>query len=155
MIITNILTLVIGWLHLLATVVWIGAMFVLLFVILPAAKEALGSNSTFKKMIKSVGKRMTFWVNVSIIVLIITGIVFSAISERTSTGTSLILKHVLVSAMIVIHLSRNKIIAPKLEKIALEDPSNQLLIKLKKLQIDLVWVNLFLGTVVLLLSFML
>jgi uncharacterized membrane protein len=63
-----------GWLHLLATAVWIGAMVVLLFVIIPSGREVLGANSEFKKFMKSIGKRITLLVNISIIVLVITGI---------------------------------------------------------------------------------
>lgn len=142
------------WLHLLATVVWIGAMIVLLFVIIPSAKEVLGTDSTFKKLIKSTGKRMTFLVNVSIVVLIITGIVLSISADENSTGWSitLMIKHAVVFAMVAIHFCRNKVIAPKLEQMAIKEPPSESLIKLQKFQMNLVWVVLTLGILVLLLS---
>ncbi len=150
----DIIHLTMEWLHLLAIIVWIGAMIMLLFVIIPSARDVLSEDSIFKDFIKSVGKRMTFLVNVSIIVLITTGIVISLSGERNSASWSfaLVIKHAIVFAMVTIHLSRNKIIAPRLEQMAMKKPLSESFIKLQKLQMDLVWVNLTLGILVLLLS---
>jgi uncharacterized membrane protein len=144
----------VGWLHLLAAVVWIGAMIMLLLVIIPSAKEVLGTDSTFKRFIKSVGKKMTFLVNVSIAVLIITGIILSISADENSNGLSVILaiKLAFVFAMVGIHLCRNKVIAPRLEQMAVREPASESFIKLQKLQMNLVWANLNLGILVLFLS---
>ena len=46
------------WLHLLATVAWIGAMTLLLLVIIPSAKKSLLPNeTTFKDLMKAIGKK--------------------------------------------------------------------------------------------------
>jgi|Deesub1362B_J571_1020462.scaffolds.fasta_scaffold10240_2 uncharacterized membrane protein len=150
----NIIHLIVGWLHLLAAVVWIGAMIMLLLVIIPSAKEVLGTDSTFKRFIKSVGKKMTFLVNVSIAVLIITGIILSISADENSNGLSVILaiKLAFVFAMVGIHLCRNKVIAPRLEQMAVREPASESFIKLQKLQMNLVWANLNLGILVLFLS---
>jgi len=160
----NEIIIILGkWFHLLGTVIWIGAMILLLFVIIPSAKEVFGSTPEFKKLLKSVGKRMTFLVNISIIIIIMSGILLAVsgrnleIKEEHSFRESLIYisKIVLASIMVIIHFSRNKIIAPILEKMASKDPTSKSLIRLQKIQIDLVWVNLTLGLIVMFLSVML
>ena len=160
----NEIIIILGkWFHLLGTVIWIGAMILLLFVIIPSAKEVFGSTLEFKKLLKSVGKRMTFLVNISIIIIIMSGILL-AVSGRNSEGKEehsfgesliYISKIVLASIMVIIHFSRNKIIAPILEKMAAKDPTSKSFIRLQKIQIDLVWVNLTLGLIVMFLSVML
>ena len=151
------------WFHLLGTVIWIGAMIQLLFVIIPSARELFGSTPEFKKLLKSVGKRMAFLVNIAIIIIIISGILLafsgrdSEIKEEHSFRDSLIYmsKIVLASMMVIIHFSRNKIIAPVLEKMAVKDSTSKSFIRLQKIQMGLVWVNLVLGLIVMFLSVML
>ena len=160
----NEIIIILGkWFHLLGTVIWIGAMILLLFVIIPSAKEVFGSTPEFKKLLKSVGKRMTFLVNISIIIIIMSGILLAVsgrnleIKEEHSFRESLIYisKIVLASMMVIIHFSRNKIIAPILEKMAAKEPTSKSFIRLQKVQMDLVWVNLTLGLIVMFLSVML
>ena len=71
----NIVIALLDLLHLLATVVWIGAMITLLLVIIPSAKKTLLSNeNTFKDFMKVIGKKMTLMVNISILIFFITGV---------------------------------------------------------------------------------
>lgn len=149
----DITIVIMEWLHLLATIIWIGAMIMLLLVVIPCAKHVLGSSPTFKELMNSIGKRTTSLVNVSIFFLIITGIVL-AIYERSSVSWSwvLLIKHVIVSVMVAIHLCRNKIIAPKLKRMRLKDSTSQSFVKLQKLQMILIWINLTLGILVLLVT---
>jgi len=143
------------WLHLLATVAWIGAMTLLLLVIIPSAKKSLLPNeTTFKDLMKAIGKKMTLLVNVSILIFFITGIALGILKEAKTTewSTVLIIKLIIVFLMVGIHISRLKVIAPYLERKAKEDPLSRIFMKLKKFQMNLVWVNLMLGIIVLLLS---
>jgi len=149
------------WLHLLGTVIWIGAIILLLFIIIPSAKEVFGSTSEFKKLLKSVGKRMTSLVNIAIITIIVSGILLTMSeknlgSEKEDSSSFIFQSKVLLAfIMVIIHFSRNKIIAPILEKMATKDPNSKSFIRLQKIQIDLVWVNLALGLTVMFLSVML
>lgn len=61
--------------HLLATVTWIGGIGMILLVILPSAKKALESAPMVKGLMKVIAKRFTPMANISILVLIVTGIV--------------------------------------------------------------------------------
>lgn len=147
----DIIIVIMNLLHLIATIVWIGAMAMLLFVIVPSAKHMLGPSPTFKELVKSIGKRTTSLVNVSIVVLIITGVILAIFAKSSATWSQvLMIKHAVVLVMVAIHLSRNKVIAPKLKKMALKDSTSHSFVKLQKLQRILIWVNLALGIMVLL-----
>lgn len=151
----NMIIALLEWLHLLATVAWIGAMTLLLLVIIPSAKKSLLPNeTTFKDLMKAIGKKMTLLVNVSILIFFITGIALRILKEAKTTewSTVLIIKLIIVFLMVGIHISRLKVIAPYLERKAKEDPLSRIFMKLKKFQMNLVWVNLMLGIIVLLLS---
>ncbi len=151
----NIIIVLLEWLHLLATVAWIGAMTLLLLVIIPSAKKTLLANeTTFKDFMKAIGKKMTLLVNISILIFFITGIALGILKESKSTDwfTILIIKHIIVFLMVGIHICRLKVIAPYLERKAKEDPSSRSFMKLKKFQMNLVWINLIIGIIVLLLS---
>jgi len=58
----------------------------------------------------------------------------------------------MVFAMIAIHIGRNKVIAPKLEQMAAQRSPGNSFIRLQNLQMNLVWINLALGALVLLSS---
>lgn len=64
-----------NFLHLIATVVWIGGIFMILLVILPGAKASLESGPMISGLMKEISKRFTPMAKISIVVLIITGIV--------------------------------------------------------------------------------
>ena len=151
----NIIISLLELVHLLATVAWIGAMTVLLLVIIPSAKKTLlPKETTFRDFMKTIGKKMTLLVNISILIFFITGIALGILKESKSTDwfTILIIKHIIVFVMVVIHVCRIKVIAPRLERKRKEDPSSRSFMKLKKFQMNLVWVNLIIGIIVLLLS---
>ena len=62
--------------HLLATVIWIGGIILILLVILPSAKVALESAPVVGRLMQEITKRFTPMANISILVLIVTGVVF-------------------------------------------------------------------------------
>ena len=142
------------WLHLTATVVWIGGMAFILFILIPKTKEVLGQYPG--KLIGEVSKRFKLFADWSIILLIITGIGLS-VSNKASTHSDnpagyhtllLIVKHVFVLMMILIHLYRNHLLS---KKIANEQNSTYK-IALQKLSLNLVKVVFVFGLIVLLLS---
>lgn len=142
------------WLHLLATVIWIGGVTFILFIAIPSSKQVLGAEAG--KLMGEISKRFTPLANYSIIFLIVTGIVltgfnkqFSGVGIFENNWTSvLILKHILVLGMVVIHFYRGLILSPKIVKTA----SGTEKTSLQKLFLNLVKVNFSLGLLVLLLS---
>ena len=154
----DIIIAIINWLHLLATIIWIGAMIILLLIIIPSVKDSLQDKEISNKFMKSIGKKMTFLVNISIILLIITGIFLGIfipmVKEIKSTDwvILLIIKHAVVFIMVVIHICRLKVIAPLIQIKGKENPTSKSYLKLKSLQMNLVWVNLVLGMITLFIS---
>jgi len=155
------------FLHLTATVMWIGGMAIVLLVILPAAKMTLRSASIVSQLMKAIVRRFASMVNVSIFLLIVTGIVIAHYEGKWTdfldfgdpSSFITFLKHVLVALMILIHYFRIMILNPKVEKISSktnESHADPILSSkatgLRKLSSDLIKVNLILGMTVLLLT---
>ena len=142
------------WLHLIATVIWIGGIIFILFIVIPSSKQVLGAESG--KLMGEISKRFTPLVNYSIILLIITGLVltgfnkqFSGIGNfRNSWTLVLALKHVLVLGMVVVHFYRGLVLSPKIVKTESITEKTSL----QKLSLNLVKVNFYTGLLVLLLS---
>ncbi len=142
------------WLHLLATVIWIGGITFILFIAIPSSKQVLGAEAG--KLMGEISKRFTPLANYSIIFLIITGIALTGFNKQFSgTGTFgnnwtlvMILKHVIVLVMIAIHFYRGLLLMPKIGRTELSTKKKSL----QKISLNLVKVNLFFGVLVLLLS---
>lgn len=142
------------WLHSIATVVWIGGITFILFVVIPSAKRVLGIEAG--NLMGDISKRFTPIANFSIILLIVTGAVLTAVNKQflgmgdfgNTWSLVLIVKLVLVLGMVAVHFYRGWILAPK---IARTEPATEKA-SLQKLSLNLVKVNLSLGAVVLLFS---
>ncbi len=142
------------WLHSIATVIWIGGIFFILFIALPSARQVLGAEAG--KLMGEISKRFTPLANYSVIALIVTGIAliaankeFSGISNLENNWTLvLIIKHLLVASMVAVHFYRGLIVAPK---IARTEPASEKA-SLQKLSLNLVKVNFYFGLIVLLFS---
>ena len=155
------------FLHLLATVVWIGGIVMILSSVLPGAKDALESAPMVSRLMKHITKRFTPMVNVSILVLIVTGIII-AHYEKNFTGfwdfnnpwnTVMFLKHSFVALMIIIHFYRGLILTSKIGRLSSQADESQKLsslsskvARLQKFSLNLVKTNLVLGLIVLLVT---
>ena len=131
------------WLHLVATVTWIGGIVFILFIAIPTAKQVLGAEAG--KLMGEISKRFTPLANYSIFFIIVTGIVLTSTNQWTWV---LIVKHVLVLGMVAVHFYRGLILAPK---IAITESVFQKTF-LQKVSLNLIKVNFCLGMAVLLLS---
>ena len=146
-------------LHVWGTVVWIGGILMILLVILPGSKAALESAPMVGKLMKEVAKRFTPLANISILLLIATGIVIfyydknytSFLDMKNRWNVMIALKHVLVAIMIIIHFYRGLILNKKIETSSSKPNENQSS-RLKKISLDLVKVNFAMGIIVLLLT---
>src|SRR4030067_3624646 len=142
------------WLHLIATVVWIGGIAFILFIAIPSAKQVLGADAG--KLMGEISKRFTPIANYSIIFIVVTGFVLTGLNKQfsgignvgNSWSLSLIMKHVLVFVMVAVHFYRGLVLAPK---IARTEPAAEKA-SLQKLSLNLVKVNFCLGLLVLLFS---
>ena len=142
------------WIHLVATVIWIGGITFIIFIAIPSSRKVLGAESG--KLMGEISKRFTPLANYSIILLFVSGIVlaglnkqFSGVRVLESNWTmALILKVVLFFSMTAIHFYRGLVLAPKIMRTATQTEKTAL----QKLSINLVKANLTLGLSVLLLS---
>jgi putative copper resistance protein D len=142
------------WVHLLAAVVWVGGIVSILFVVLPSARKALGAGAA--SLMKEVSGKFTPMANVSIVLLVITGLAFIMLEDRPAgfgeSGSVWTfpfgLKLALVAIMILIHFYRNLVLAPRITGAASETSKASL----QRLSLTFVKTNLVIGVAVLLLS---
>lgn len=137
------------FLHDLFTAVWIGGLATLALSVLPAARKALGKESTMI-LADAIMKRLSVFVYVGIAGLAVTGAMLSKRSPHfeglfsfaNSYAAVLALKHVAMIAMVAIALFRSI----GLKKLKLPSPRKN------ALSMGLLMANLALGVLILLLS---
>ncbi len=147
--------------HLLATVIWIGGIFMVLYVILPSARNSLESTA-MAGLMKEITGKFTPLANASILVMVITGVIIALYKEKFGgffnmgdfwNGT-LVFKHLLVTVMIIIHFYRGLVLAPKIGRLSAQAAGSPSLSSqvagLQKLSLNLVKANFVLGIIVLL-----
>jgi uncharacterized membrane protein len=144
------------FLHIAATVVWIGGIFMTLLVILPGSKTALESAPLVGKLMKEIGQRFTPLANLSIWILIVSGLTllyanrkFISFSELSNSWNNIIFyKLAVVAVMVCIHFYRGLILNQKI--IASATSANEAKTAgLRKFSLALVKINLILGIAVL------
>lgn len=154
----EVLLLVVGaWIHLFASVVWIGGIFFILFVALPVAKETLEQPG---KLMGALSKRFVPLANISILLIFVTGIFMSlsshSFAEIASLGSllsqALLAKIILVLIMTGIHFYRGLILASRIGKLTTEGGHSEKVGALQRLSLNLVKVNFLFGLIVLLIT---
>lgn len=152
-----ILLSVVNWLHLLATVAWIGGMAYNLLVLLPVAGKTL-EPPLVGKLMDAVVERFRILVYISIVILIATGFVMQFL-DKNYVGFTLgdfwtliiIIKHIFTLAFIIIGIYLLEGLRPKILKLAPKGPSPDFA-RLQKLQLNLAFTNLIIGMIILLLT---
>jgi uncharacterized membrane protein len=141
------------WIHLLATVVWLGGMAFILLVAIPSSRRAVGEDAA--KVMGEVTRRFTPLANGSILLLLLSGLALLAMTGSFSEpvflsgrGTGIVFKLLLFLLMAAVHFYRGKVLAPRIAR----TPPEQGKASLQKLSLNLVKVNLIAGLAVLLFS---
>ncbi len=156
---TSLLVLsVMNWLHLMATVIWIGGMSTNILLLLPSAKEVL-EPPLAGKLIGAVMKRYRIIVYISIIVLVASGMSITFLSEEYLGAMQfsnlwnqvMLIKHIFVAVLIILAIYAFEVVAPKVSRLAAKGPSPEL-INLQKLQLNMALVGFVLGIIILLLT---
>lgn len=156
----EILFIIATTIHLLATVVWIGGIFFILFVALPSARKILEKPGP---LMGALSKRFVPLANISILLIFMTGILMSlsshTLSEIVSLGNtwSQMLSAKIITALIMtgIHFYRGLILTPKIAKLTAEEGHQKRVSGLQRLSLNLVKVNFIFGIAVLFISAML
>ncbi len=100
------------WLHLLATIVWLGGMAMLVAVTWPVMRRTLGAPTTAESsaLLDALERRFRPLANASLIVLIVTGVLQMGgnpnyegfFQFRSAWSMSLLIKHILILGMVAI-----------------------------------------------------
>jgi uncharacterized membrane protein len=113
--------------HLIATVVWIGGLVTITFLIEPIAKRLLTDRAEAARVLDAVQKRFQPLANLSLIVLLLTGMV-QLVNNRFYRGllqldnnwsVAILLKHLVVGAMIALAAYVTFSVQPALRRNAL------------------------------------
>ena len=147
------LTVAIMWLHLTATIIWLGGIAFILLITIPSAKKMLRGEAG--GLMGEVTRRFTPVANYSIFLLLFSGIFLMVLDGNISaevlkgeSGTAMLLKLLLFLLMAGVHFYRGKVLAPRIARTqAVEEK-----VRLQRLSLNLVWLNFGSGLTVLLLS---
>jgi uncharacterized membrane protein len=156
----EILLIISAAIHLFAAVVWIGGIFFILFVALPSARKILEQPGP---LMGDLSKRFVPLANISILLLLVSGILMSLLSHTLSEIASLnsiwsqtlSFKIIIALMMTVIHFYRGLLLTPRIAKLTSEGVPSEQVSRLQSLSLNLVKVNLLCGATVLLITGML
>lgn len=149
--------------HLLATVIWIGGIFMVLLVIFPSARATL-EPPAMGGLMKEITGKFTPMVNISILVLIVTGPIIGHYGKNMTNPWEfynhwtpiMLVKHLLVVSMVIIHFYRGWLLTPKIGRLSAQASGSPSLSPqvagLQKFSLNLVKVNFVLGIIVLLVT---
>ncbi len=150
------------WVHMLATITWIGGLATLAILVLPAARRALDA-AAYASLLESIQRRLDPLGWLSLITLVATGLIqmsanpnytgFLAINNRWAAA--ILLKHIVFIGMTCISVYITWGLLPNLRRIALRQAHGQVVPEADSLQRQeaiLLRLNLFLGVLVLALT---
>ena len=146
---------VLNFLHLLATVTWIGGMATNILVVLPSTREVLEA-AVSGRFIGAIMKRFRRIVYGSIITLVLCGVPLTLLNENyvgqfdNAWSQVVLVKHLFAVALVLLAVYSFEVLAPKVAKLAAKGPSPELL-KAQKLQLRLASTGFVLGLIILLL----
>lgn len=151
------------WLHMLATVVWIGSLTSLSILVLPAARQILDSQD-YAGLLGKIQKRLDPLAWFSLLLLLATGMVqmaaspnykgFLAVDDRWAAA--ILIKHILFAVLILLSMYMTWILLPALRRHALRstlrktDPQTETNTEaLQQREVFILRVNLLLGVIIL------
>jgi uncharacterized membrane protein len=154
------LQITLDFLHLMATIAWIGGMFMNFLVVMPTAGKML-EPAMAGKFIGAMMKRMRVVVYISLLILFVTGIPmkianphYVAIINFDNTWEIVgFVKHVFVAILALMAIYSFEILAPKVGRLAMNGPS-PVLVGLRKRQMMMGALAFLFGIIVILLSAM-
>jgi len=144
---------IINFLHLIATVAWIGGMIFMNLILMPS--QAAIAPQERGKLVGAVAKKFSILAWISVIILLVTGIIKTPsgmmFNQDSNFGLWLTIKHVIIILMIIIGLYISLGLAPKLNKLipkSGEQPSAEF-VKTQNMLKTLAVVNMTFGILVL------
>jgi len=155
-----VLQTILDFLHLMATIAWIGGMFINMLVVIPTVQKVLDP-PTAGKFMSALFKRIRIVVYTSLVVLFVTGIPMKIASEYYVSIINFdnnweiagFIKHVFVGLLALMAIYSFEFLSPKVSKLAKDGPS-PILARLKKRQMMMGALAFLFGIIVILLSAM-
>ena len=150
------------WLHMLATVTWVGGLATLAIIIIPIAQKRL-TPEAYASLLTGINKRLDAYGWLGLSVLTVTGLIQMGanpnyegfLTVNTPWASAILFKHLAFLGIIAISATQTWSLTPALERVALlrahgrPTPESETLAKRQRLLLNL---NLFLGLLVLLLT---
>lgn len=153
-----LLSITLKWIHLIATVAWIGGMFTNFFIYIPSMAKSL-EPQVAGKLMGSVMKRFRVMVYVSMAVFLLSGILLgrmdlnsgASVTARNEMVSILIFKIPLFVLMVILAIVAFEVVAPRAARLAAAGPSPKLQ-KVQRSQKILAVIGFILGLIILVLS---
>jgi len=151
-------TILLRWIHLMATVAWIGGMFTNFFIYMPAMRKVLDPSTTGKLM-GTVMKRFRIMVYISMGLFLITGMIsgfihvtsVDAASVEKSWNTLLTVKISIFVVMAVLAIYAFEYLAPKVAETTAKGASPELA-RIQKTQMAMASIGFILGIIIVAIS---
>lgn len=113
--------------HILATVVWIGGILLITFLVVPQVNDLLEGQAALHQLLLRIRRRFAQLSNLALVVLIVTGLLQMTADPNydgllrldNQWSRVLLLKHLLIAVMAVVGLSLQWGLAPALERASL------------------------------------
>lgn len=153
--------------HLLATALWIGGLFITTILVWPSMRRSLENSPALYNLLSRLRQRFYPISNLSLVALIVTGL-FQMTANPNYDGflnfdnawsKIMLVKHILIGFMALAGLTLQYGIAPALERLSLllekgkgTETSPDEFAKLRQREIWLTWLNAFFGLAVLAMS---
>ena len=148
------------WLHMLATIVWVGGLALMALVVWPGARAMMGPGPELGQFIRRLQQRFSPLAWLSLAVLIATGLTqmeanpnYNGLLRISNPWTAAILaKHVVVGGMILIGLYMQLGLQPELSRLTMLEAHGRPAPEVEKLrqrELNLTRLNLLCGVVVL------
>jgi len=160
---TWVLTIV-YWLHMLATVVWVGGLAAMAVLVLPTARKSL-SPEAYSAFLGPLQQRLQWLGWMSLAVLTATGMFQMSASPnyegvlaiKNAWAVAILLKHIAIGGMVLISAYLTWILGPELSRLALRQAQKGGVTpaeaeKYRRKQQQIFWINLTLAVVVLALT---
>jgi uncharacterized membrane protein len=121
---------VLNWFHLVATVVWIGGIFLSVTAISAAAKQSL-EPPAMGRFMNAFMKRFRIMIYVSIAVLVVTGVFMMLYNQSYAGGMDMgnlwvllvVIKHIFVLALIILGIYLLEGVYPKIARLGAKGPT--------------------------------
>lgn len=121
------------WIHMVATVVWVGGLMFMALLVWPGARRVLGGGTEFADLIRDLQRRFNPLAWLSLGALIVTGLIQMTanpnydglLSVRNTWAAAILFKHIAVGGMVLIGAYMNWSLQPRLMRLALMERRGQ------------------------------